>query len=37
MDEKYKLILGDCLTVMQWMEAGSVDALLTDLPYGTTA
>ena len=33
MDEKYKLILGDCLTVMQGMEAGSIDCVFVDLPY----
>jgi len=32
-----ELIQGDCLEVMRGMEAGSVDAILTDLPYGTTA
>jgi len=31
------LYLGDCLDVMRGMEAGSVDAIITDLPYGTTA
>jgi site-specific DNA-methyltransferase (adenine-specific) len=29
-----KLILGDCLEVMQDIEAGSVDLILTDPPYG---
>ena len=33
----YELILGDCLEVMRGMPAGSVDAIITDLPYGTTA
>jgi site-specific DNA-methyltransferase (adenine-specific) len=28
---------GDCLEFMKGMEAGSVDAILTDIPYGTTA
>ena len=28
---------GDCLDVMRGMEAGSVDAIITDIPYGTTA
>src|SRR3989304_4274716 len=28
---------GDCLQVMPLLEAGSVDAIITDLPYGTTA
>lgn len=32
--DKYELILGDCLPVMQSMEAGSVDAVITDPPYG---
>lgn len=30
----YKLILGDCLEVMPTLEAGSVDAVITDPPYG---
>lgn len=29
-----KLILGDCLEVMRTLEAGSVDAVITDPPYG---
>jgi len=29
------LILGDCLEVMKTIESGSVDLILTDLPYGT--
>jgi DNA modification methylase len=33
----YTLHLGDCLKYMRTMEAGSVDAIITDLPYGTTA
>jgi len=32
-----QLILGDCLQIMPTLEAGSVDAIITDLPYGTTA
>ena len=32
-----QLIQGDCLQVMKTLEAGSVDAIITDLPYGTTA
>jgi DNA modification methylase len=28
-----KLVLGDCLEVMRGMEAGSVDAVITDPPY----
>jgi DNA modification methylase len=31
------LILGDCLEVMKDIEAGSIDAIITDPPYGTTA
>jgi site-specific DNA-methyltransferase (adenine-specific) len=30
----YKLILGDCLEYMKTMDAGSVDAVVTDPPYG---
>lgn len=30
------LFRGDCLEVMPTLEAGSVDAIITDLPYGTT-
>ena len=32
-----QLILGDCLDIMPTLPAGSVDAIITDLPYGTTA
>ena len=32
-----ELILGDCLEVMRTMPDKSVDAVITDLPYGTTA
>ena len=32
-----KLILGDCLEEMPKLEAGSVDAIIADIPYGTTA
>jgi site-specific DNA-methyltransferase (adenine-specific) len=31
------LHLGDCLEYMKGMKAGSVDAILTDIPYGTTS
>ena len=31
------LRLGDCLSIMPTLEAGSIDAIITDLPYGTTA
>lgn len=34
---RYDLIEGDCLEVMPTIEAGSVDMVLCDLPYGTTA
>ena len=36
MDIPYKLYKGDCLEIMPTLEAGSVDAIITDLPYGTT-
>ena len=29
-----KLYLGDCLEIMQELEDGSVDAVITDPPYG---
>ena len=32
-----ELIHGDCLVEMQKIESGSVDMILCDLPYGTTA
>lgn len=32
--KKYQLYLGDCLEFMRGMEAGSVDAVVTDPPYG---
>tara|TARA_R110000796_G_scaffold118759_1_gene232538 strand:+ start:233 stop:982 length:750 start_codon:yes stop_codon:yes gene_type:complete len=31
------LKLGDCLEVMKTIEIGSIDAIITDPPYGTTA
>ena len=31
------LRLGDCLEVMKTIPDGSVDAIITDPPYGTTA
>lgn len=34
---KYELHLGDCLEVMKSIPDGSVDMILCDLPYGTTA
>lgn len=33
----YQLMQGDCLDVMATLEAGSVDAVICDPPYGTTA
>jgi len=32
-----RLIQGDCLTEIQKIESGSIDAIITDPPYGTTA
>ena len=32
-----ELIQGDCLEVMKNIESGSIDAIITDVPYGTTA
>ena len=32
-----KLYKGDCLEVMKTIESGSIDAIITDPPYGTTA
>ena len=32
-----KLIHGDCLEIMKDIPEGSVDMILCDLPYGTTA
>ena len=32
-----ELYLGDCLEIMQELEDNSVDAVITDIPYGTTA
>ncbi len=32
-----RLIIGECLDMMATLEAGSVDLVLTDPPYGTTA
>ena len=34
---EYKLYQGDCIEVMKDIEDGSVDLILTDPPYGTTA
>ena len=32
-----KLIHGDCLEEMPKLESGSIDLILADVPYGTTA
>jgi site-specific DNA-methyltransferase (adenine-specific) len=32
-----RLYKGDCLEVMKTIESGSIDAIITDPPYGTTA
>jgi len=34
---EFKLYQGDCLEILPTLEAGSVDAVITDPPYGTTA
>ena len=36
-DKKYTLILGECLENMRVLPDNSVDMILCDLPYGTTA
>ena len=33
-DDRWQVITGDCLEVMREMDAGSVDAVVTDPPYG---
>lgn len=35
--EKYRLYKGDCLEIMDNIVDKSVDLILCDLPYGTTA
>jgi DNA modification methylase len=35
--ENYKLLFGNCLDRLKEIESGSVDMVLADLPYGTTA
>lgn len=35
--DNYKLLLGDCLERMKELPSGSIDMVLCDLPYGTTA
>jgi len=34
---KNKVLHGDCLEIMKSIETGSIDMILCDLPYGTTA
>lgn len=34
---KTQLLLGDCLDIMKEIPSGSIDAIITDPPYGTTA
>lgn len=36
-DDQFWLMKGDCLERMKEIESGSVDMILTDPPYGTTA
>ena len=37
MTKRLDLRLGDCLEVMKTIESGSIDAIITDPPYGTSA
>ena len=37
MSKRYKLFLGDCLEVMKKIPDKSIDCIICDLPYGTTA
>jgi site-specific DNA-methyltransferase (adenine-specific) len=34
---KKEILLGDCLELMKYIPNGSIDMILCDLPYGTTA
>ena len=36
MEDKFKLIKGDCLVEMKNIKSNSVNLILADLPYGTT-
>ena len=36
-DGKKEILLGDCLELYKNIEPKSIDLILTDLPYGTTA
>ena len=35
--EQFTLMLGDCLERMKELESGSIDCVITDLPYQITA
>ena len=35
--ESVKLLQGDCLELLKDIPDGSIDAVMTDMPYGTTA
>lgn len=37
MGRMYELVLGDALQILPTLAANSIDAIITDLPYGTTA
>ena len=37
MSDRYQLYHGDCLDILPTLEAGSIDAVIADIPYGTTA
>lgn len=37
MSEQFQLYCGDCLETLPTLAAGSVDTIIADLPYGTTA
>ena len=37
MEEQYKLYNGDCLEIMKDIKDKSIDSIICDLPYGTTA
>ena len=35
--ERWQILTGDCLEILPTIPAGSIDAVITDPPYGTTA
>ena len=37
MEEEINLIKGDCLNIMKDIPSESIDAIIADLPYGTSA